>query len=88
MTNPFNLIQRAREFAERKKFNVAIEFYEKSITLLEQNLDGSDKSKMELWSTKSELLNFQAGYKKPEETCRNKNICRMCLNGRSSHRCG
>jgi len=68
MTNPFYLIQRAREFAERKKHNVAVEFYEKAIALLEQNLDGSDKSKMELWSTKSELLNFQAGFKKSEET--------------------
>lgn len=68
MTDPFTLISRAREFAERKKFNVAEEFYKKSIALLEKDLDDSDKSKMELWSTNAELLNLQAGYKKPEET--------------------
>ena len=67
MSKPYLLLQRAREFAEKKKNNVAVEFYNKAITILEKNFDGSDKSKMELWSTKSELLNFQAGYKKPQE---------------------
>ena len=68
MPDPVQLIQRACEFAERKKINVAVEFYEKAIIILEKNLNDSDKSRMELWSTKSELLNLQAGFKKSDET--------------------
>lgn len=67
MTEPYFLLQKAREFAERKKINVAEEFYQKTISLLETKNDGSDKSKMELWSTKSEFLSFRAGYKTKDE---------------------
>jgi hypothetical protein len=37
MTDPHRLLQKSREFAERKKYNIAEEFYKKTITLLEKN---------------------------------------------------
>lgn len=67
MTEPYYLIQQAREFA-RKKSLEAEKYYRQAIEILEKRLDGSDKSKMELWSTKAEYTDFRAGFIFDQET--------------------
>lgn len=59
MTDPNILLDKARDFAERKKFSVSSEFYKKTIAILENQMNDSDESKMNLWSTKAELLKLQ-----------------------------
>lgn len=68
MTDPNILLDKARDFEERKKFNVSFEFYKKTIAILEKRLNDSDESKMNLWSTKAELLKMQMIDKKNNET--------------------
>jgi len=68
MTEPYLLLQQAREFAKKKKFSEAEKNYAKLIDELKNRLDDSDKSKMELWSSKAELLHMKLGYKLKNET--------------------
>jgi len=68
MAEPEILLAKARDFAEKEKFNVSSEFYQKTIAILEKKLDDSEKSKMELWSTKSEFLHMRMNEKGFNET--------------------
>lgn len=62
MSHPFYQIQEAREFARVDNLQEAEKAYAKAIHLLKKNMDGTNQSKMEYWSTKSEYLSFKARF--------------------------
>lgn len=62
MSDPFYLLQEAREFAKVKNLQEAEKSYTKAVHLLKKRLNGTNKSKMEYWSMESEYLFFKAGF--------------------------
>lgn len=66
-SEPYYIIEKARNLVKEKKFDEAEKEYKNAISILEKRLDGSDKSKAELWTTKAEYLNFRGSYSKKGE---------------------
>jgi len=66
-SEPYYIIAKARSLIKEKKLKKAEDEYKKAISILEKRLDGSDKSKAELWTTKSEYLNFRCSFSYTDE---------------------